>query len=117
MVDQIHERVRATIPARATVLVVSKGDEELLRLEGCQGWHFPQDATGAYAGYYPAGDAAAIAHLAELRERGAQFLLLPATAFWWLDYYAGLRAYLERETRLIVHQRHVCSMYMLQRDD
>ena len=43
------------IPRNATVLVVSRGDEELLRIGPRRALHFPQDEFGRYAGYPPAG--------------------------------------------------------------
>jgi hypothetical protein len=35
------------------------------------------------------------------RERGADFLLFPRTALWWLDHYGGLRQHLERHYRVL----------------
>ena len=66
------------LPPDATVVVVSKGDEELLELGGGRrGLAFPAERGGVYAGYYPADGAEAIVHLEELREKGAGFLLVP----------------------------------------
>ncbi len=56
----------------------------------CAAAHFPQDASGGYAGHHPHDSATAIAELEELRRRGAEYLVLPATARWWLDFYGGL---------------------------
>ena len=50
MVQAVRRRVREAVPADATVLVAAKGDEELLRLGGRTGWHFPRTAEGTYAG-------------------------------------------------------------------
>jgi hypothetical protein len=87
--------VQRTVPAGAVVLMVSRGDEELLSLEERHGWHFPQAGDGVYAGYYPADSAAAIAHLEQLKAEGAGYLVFPSAAFWWLDYYADFRHHLE----------------------
>ena len=67
----------------------------LLALDGRRGWHFPQDEDGVYAGYYPKDSTTAIAHLERLRGKGADYLLFPEPALWWLTYYDGLRAYLQ----------------------
>jgi FkbM family methyltransferase len=99
LVARIREAVRTALPADATVLVVSKGDEDLLELAGRKGWHFPQDKGGAYAGHNPADGAAAIAHLEELRAKGADYLLLPGTALWWLEHYQEFRQHLETHYR------------------
>lgn len=95
LITRVRESANTVIPRNATVLVVSRGDEELLRLGPRRALHFPQDEFGRYAGYHPEDSDSAIAALEDMRARGAQFLLLPNTAFWWLDYYDGLREYLE----------------------
>jgi glycosyltransferase involved in cell wall biosynthesis len=94
-VARIRDVVRSAVPRDATVLVVSKGDEELLQLDGRPAWHFPQTEDGEYAGHYPADSDAAIAHLESLVDAGGQFLLFPNTAFWWLEHYQELREYLD----------------------
>lgn len=87
LIDHVRDAMRAYVPTGARVIVVSKGDEALVNLDDRAGWHFPSDASGAYAGHYPADSAAAIAHLEQLRDKGGEFLVLPAAAFWWLDHY------------------------------
>ena len=113
LVNRIRDMVRGVVPADATVLVVSKGDEELLRLDARKGWHFPQDEHGTYAGHYPADDAEAIAQVEALREKGADFLVLPAPAFWWLDRYLGLRRHLESRYRVAAFHPEICSILAL----
>lgn len=83
--------------AGPAVLVVSRGDEEMLRQVGGDrsAWHFPRGETGEYAGFYPADSADAIAHLESLRARGAEWLYFPLPSLWWLDHYAGFREHLE----------------------
>jgi GT2 family glycosyltransferase len=95
LIGKLREMVREHVPPDATVAVISKGDDELVRLFGRRGWHFPQDEQGVYAGYYPANGLAAVAHLEVLRARGAQYLLLPDTATWWLDSYPEFREHLQ----------------------
>lgn len=95
LVRRVRDAVRAHVPSDGTVIVVSRGDDDLLKLYGRRGWHFPQHETGVYAGHYPANATAAVAHLEALRARGGQFLFLPATAAWWLDTYPDLRRHLE----------------------
>src|SRR5262249_13310768 len=92
---RLAAHVRSRLPGDATVLVVSKGDDRLLNLDGRPAWHFPRGSDGRYAGYYPENSVAAIDHLETLRAQGGQYLLLPSTAFWWLEHYAGLRTHLE----------------------
>jgi glycosyltransferase involved in cell wall biosynthesis len=102
LVHRIRAVVRSQVPQSTTVAVVSKGDEELLRLgEGRRGWHFPQNSSGVYAGHYPADSADAVAQVEALRTRGAHYLLFPATALWWLEHYEGLRRHLEDNYRRV----------------
>jgi len=112
--SRIRTVVRETVPPGATVIVVSKGDDGLLPVDGCQAWHFPQTEDGAYAGHYPANSAEAIAHLETLRAKGGELLLFPATALWWLDHYAELKDHLEHRYRRVVQQDDTCLIYSLQ---
>jgi Sulfotransferase family len=101
LVSRVREVVETEVPPNALVLVATRGDDGLLAFEGRGGWHFPRDPDGGYAGYYPADSEAAIAHLEELRRDGATHLVLPASGFWWLDYYRGLHRHLEDAYRRI----------------
>jgi hypothetical protein len=95
LIEQLRGTADDAIPRNATVLVVSRGDDELLRIGPRRALHFPQDEFGRYAGYHPEDSDTAIAALEGMRARGAEFLLLPSTCFWWLDYYEGFRTHLE----------------------
>jgi GT2 family glycosyltransferase len=97
LVERIRGVTDSELPADATVLVVSHGDEELLELgANRQGWHFPQMEDGTYAGHHPGDSAEAISHLEALRNRGAEYILFPETAVWWLEYYADFAELLHR---------------------
>lgn len=114
-VARIHDAVRSLIPEGATVLVISKGDQELLNLEKRRGWHFPQDEDGGYAGYYPADSAEAIVHLRSLIAKGAEFLLVPNTGFWWLEHYRDLDEWLAK-AHAPVWRDERCAIYKLHRE-
>src|SRR5260221_356381 len=113
LVRHIAEIVDAELPADARALVVSKGADALLDLGRVVAHHFPCDDDGQYAGFHPADSAAAIAHLEAQRVAGAEFLILPRTSLWWLDYYRGFRAHLEREYPLIVSRPDTCLIFGL----
>jgi GT2 family glycosyltransferase len=91
---RIRAVVEANVPCGATVLVATKGDDELIRCTGRDAWHFPQTETGDYAGHHPRDSSAAVHDLEALRARGAGFFLLPSTMFWWLDQYPGFKRHL-----------------------
>jgi GT2 family glycosyltransferase/glycosyltransferase involved in cell wall biosynthesis len=112
LVVKIREAVRTMLPPDAIVLAVSKGDEELLDLPVRAVWHFPRDSEGGYTGYYPADSSAAVNHLEQLRLLGAQYLLFPGTAVWWLDYYDDFRRYLDEHYRRMPQSEH-CLIYHL----
>jgi hypothetical protein len=58
-----------------------------------------------YAGYYPRGSHEAIAQLESLRATGAQYLLFPQTAFWWIEHYPEFARHLESRYRQIVRRK------------
>ncbi len=113
LVERCGEWADTVIPPGATVAVISKGDEALLQLGGRTAWHFPRGAGGRYAGHYPADSAGAIAHLEEVRAAGAAFLLLPRTAFWWLEHYAGFAQHLAQHYQVVERQDDVGLIYAL----
>lgn len=110
-VERTRDLVLAVVPSGSTVLVASRGDAELLRFEGRIGWHFPQTAEGTYAGAYPPDSAAAIAHLEDLRARGAQYLVFSGSSTWWLDYYAEFRRHLNETCRPVLRRDGICVIY------
>jgi SAM-dependent methyltransferase len=108
----LREIAGRVIPLDATVVVVSRGDDEIVELDGRTGWHFPQAEGGVYAGHHPADSLEAVEHLEALRSRGGEYLLLPDTSFWWLDHYEGFREHLDsRYSR--VWDDEVCVVYHL----
>jgi hypothetical protein len=113
LVDDVRQCVRAHVPEGAIVLVVSRGDEDLLRIDGYRVWHFPRDEWGAYAGHHPGTSAEALAHLRHLYAEGARYLVFPETAAWWLDHYSDLAEHLDSQHALTVSKDGVCVIYEL----
>jgi GT2 family glycosyltransferase len=110
--SSIKEIVRQKVPKNCRVLVISKGDRLLLDLDGREAQHFPQTPRGVYAGHHPADSAGAIAHLEDLRGKGADHLLVPATSAWWLEYYKEFQQHLRRY-RTVSEDIHTCLLYDL----
>jgi GT2 family glycosyltransferase len=113
LVARIKEVVREVVPAGARVLVISKGDPDLLDMDDRDARHFPQDADGSYAGYHPAGSADAISHLKSLQRTGAGYLVIPRPALWWLDHYAGLGQYLADSGEEAFRDADLCVIFRL----
>ena len=113
LVRRFAEFVRSAVPADATVAVVSKGDAELLDIDGRAAWHFPQRTDGTYAGYHPFDSASAISHLEELREKGVDHLAFPVPSLWWLEHYAELRLHLQNRYREVSQDPEAGVVYAL----
>jgi hypothetical protein len=102
MVRQIRRVVADALPADSTVLVTTKGDDALLALDCREAWHFPLGADGAWIGYHPPDDEWAIEQLEAMRACGADYLVLPATATWWLERYPELADHLTFHYPIVV---------------
>jgi hypothetical protein len=92
---RIRLAMRGIAPDRSNVLVITHGDDALLQLGARQTGHFPQTEEGSYAGYHPESSEHAVAHLEELRLRGANYLVIPGPSLWWLDHYEAFRDHLD----------------------
>jgi GT2 family glycosyltransferase len=114
LVERIREVVDRELPPDATVLVVSNGDDAILELgTERRGWHFPQMEDGTYAGHHPGDSDEAVGHLDRLRDKGATHILFPQTAFWWLEFYAGLTDMLRQNASRVIWRGDVCAIYCI----
>jgi len=110
-VERLREDVLAEVPPGATVLVVSRGDRELLSLRDRDGRHFPQGDDGGYLGHHPRDGADAIDRLERLREAGAEYLVVPRAEYWWFDQYADFANHLSARYQRFEHGS--CVVYLL----
>ena len=101
LIPEFRDLVCRVTPPGARVLIVSRGDGELLALDDRVAGHFPQTSLGAYAGHHPASGADAVAHLEALRLQGGEFLAFPDTARWWLDHYHELAQHLADHSEVV----------------
>lgn len=113
LIEQVRACICTHVPRGSVVLIASKGDEELLRIQGYRAWHFPQNLAGVYAGHHPANSGEAIAHLRRLQSKGAEYLVLPWTARWWLEHYREFATHLNTVHELTVSADGVCVIYEL----
>jgi GT2 family glycosyltransferase len=114
--QHLREAVCSTVPEDATVLVVSRGDDALLQLDGRVAQHFPQSQEGGWAGHHPADSEEAIGHLEALRGNGARYLVVPPTYRWWLSYYEGLRDHLDSHYQSVLSDERSGEIYLLEEE-
>ena len=112
LVGRVRARIRSVVPPASRIAVVTRGDERLLDVSGLGAVHFPQDLDGRYAGHYPADGVTAVSQVQDLIAARTDYLVLPATAFWWLDHYPELARFLGP---LAVHADEDCTVYDLRR--
>lgn len=113
LAPRIAALVEELVPVGAIVLVVSKGDEGLVRFDGRSGWHFPRSSTGQYAGHHPIDGGWAVDHLEDLRAAGGAYLVLPSTYYWWFDHYPELERHLRARYERLDCPEEVCRIYRL----
>jgi GT2 family glycosyltransferase len=109
-VREVAQTIRSVVPASSRIVTVDKEDPTLLALSARSGWHFPDRRL--LPGGYPADSSVAIDHLRQLHGKGAEYIVFPDMAFWWLEYYTAFREHLDR-----CHQRvwtdESCIIYQL----
>jgi hypothetical protein len=113
LVARIQATVSAHVPPGSSLLVVSKGDASLLEMPGRTALHFPQDGSGGYAGHHPRDGVSATAELEQRRRAGAEYLVLPATARWWLQYYDDFALHLASHGEIVADLPDTCTIYSL----
>jgi hypothetical protein len=114
--ERIRQLVADVVPRGSVVAVVSKGDAELLRLDGRTGWHFPRNRNGDYAGFHPADGTAAVEQLEQVRSEGADYFLVPSTYGWWLEHYRELTDHLDAHCLLLADDPECARIYLLRPD-
>lgn len=111
LVAAVRRTVRDILPKEARVLVVARGDDELLHLAGRRAGHFPQGADGGYAGELPTTAADAVARLDAMVAAGWDHLVIPAPSTWWLEGCPGVRRHLHRRWHLLHHAPGTCLVF------
>jgi hypothetical protein len=113
LTERIRQMVTDNVPAGATVLVVSRGDEDLVTFDERPARHFPSTEEGLWAGHNPASSDEAVALLEEARRQGGKFLVVPETGFWWLDYYEEFGRHLADRYPTVVRDEDTCVIFSL----
>jgi GT2 family glycosyltransferase len=102
LIGRIQSTIGGHVPPGSQVAVLSRGDDNLLDLAGRPAVHFPQTADGAYAGHHPGDSVEALRQLSAIQAAGAEYLLIPQTMRWWLDFYLEFGRHLASRCRLVV---------------
>jgi hypothetical protein len=109
---RLRATVAAVVPEGATVLIVDRGDEELMAIEGREMRHLPRNPDGTPAWHQPMDSDDLLGQLERERSGGARYLVIPNASIWWLDHYEGFAAHLERDCSLLVRDAD-CAVYEL----
>jgi hypothetical protein len=112
-VRDVREAICDATPPSAVVAVVTRGDDDLLRLHDRRGLHLPADTNGEWAGHHPGDLGAVMAHLRRARDAGAQWFALPSSSAWWLDHYTGLAAALGRGEQVATFHDGPCAVWSI----
>src|SRR5687768_15717485 len=104
LIERFRDAIRSCVPGGTVIAVVSRGDDDLVRMDGYRAWHYPRGEWGEYAGHHPATSAEALLHLRRLYRQGARYLAFPATSTWWLEHYRELSEHLEANHAALLKQ-------------
>lgn len=95
----VAQRLSAILPHGARYILVDQDETDIK--DGIASPAIPfLERNGHYWGP-PADDAHAISELERLRREGAQFIVFPWLAFWWLEHYGGFAAHLNNTGRCL----------------
>ena len=91
----VKEEIAALVPTGGKLILVDQGDWGGEVFENHQVIPF-LEREWVY-GEPPSDEDTAIREFKRLRRSGAKFIVFGWPAFWWLDYYSGLKDYLHSE--------------------
>jgi glycosyltransferase involved in cell wall biosynthesis len=81
--------------------------------DGSHGRVYVLSGFGAYAGHDPSDGDEAWNSLEATRAHGAQYLIIPAKSFWWLNRYRKFRERVEARYPIIVRDENTCIIFDL----
>jgi hypothetical protein len=109
--EQLRALVESVLPPGSTIAVATCGDDVLLGYQGLGAIHFPGDENGLYA----ADSVPAIGNLRALARAGAEFLVVPAVSFQWLEDRPLLGSHIRSTYPVVTVQKSVCAIFDLRR--
>ncbi len=72
-------------------------------------------STGVYPGHDPVNSDEAWASLESAKSKGAEYLIMPAQSFWWLDDYQEFRKRVEARYPCLIRNRDACIIFALRK--
>ena len=112
LLPAVRALLNSLLPVDEPVLVVSEGDDELLRL-GRTALHFPHDEQEKPRSIGSLGQNAMTAQLLAARTRGARYLVLPDTVRHRAEGSGALRESLRELGREVATREGICAIYEL----
>lgn len=102
---RVVEELLDSVPVGAGICLV---DDYHVSDRHMRAWRVQRlmEREGVYSGTPPSAEAA-LEDLAEKRREGAQYTVITHPAFWWLERYPELRAYLESSGRRVLENQRV----------
>ena len=70
-------------------------------------------STGVYAGHDPVNSDEAWASLESAKRKGAEYLIMPAQSFWWLNDYQEFRKRVEARYTAVERDENTCMIFHL----
>jgi hypothetical protein len=113
LVPAIRAVVDSLLPDGEPVLVVSGGNEELLRL-GRAALHFPVDGRGGPGSTGSIGQGTTAAQLTDLRARGVRYVVVPDTAREGVERPGALPEPVRERGREVAFREGICTIYELE---
>ena len=107
-------RSKTAVPAGAKVLVVSRGDEGLLELNGRRAAISRRRAAAAGPDTTRPTARRRSATSRRCARTAAEYLVVPPTYGWWLSYYEGLREHLDDRYTAVVSDERAGAIYHLE---
>jgi hypothetical protein len=116
LVPAIRALLDSLLPDREPVLVVTAGDDDLLRL-GRMALHFPHDSQEKYRSIGSLEQSAIAAQLTGAQARGVRYLVLPEVAGHGGEGSEAVREPLREHGRAVATREGVCAIYELEQPD
>ena len=113
LVPPIQALLNSLLAVDEPVLVVSEGDDELLRL-GRTALHFPNDGQEEHRSIGSLGQVSITAQLLAARARGVRYLVVPDTARHRAAAPGALRDPLREHGREVATREGICAIYELE---